>query len=80
MSTFERVVKVFNAVFEDEVNPETVKPEANLKEDIGVNSIGMLYTALALEEEFGVKFANEDFTRIVTVQDVISCIEQKLGA
>ena len=78
MTTFERLVKVFNNVFEDEITPETVKPEADLREDIGINSIGLLYMAMAVEEEFGVKFSNEDFVEIRTVSDVVACIEKKL--
>lgn len=77
MNTFERLIKVFNAVFEDEVNTAAITPAASLREDIGINSIGMLYMAMALEEEFGIKFHNEDFAGIVTVGDVISCIEGK---
>ena len=78
MTTFERLVKVFNNVFEDEITPETVKPEADLREDIGINSIGLLYMAMAVEEEFGIKFKNEDFADIKTVNDVITCIQGKL--
>lgn len=78
MNTFERLVSVFNAVFEDEVDVNKVTPTADLREDIGINSIGMLYMALALEEKFGVKFQNEDFRDIKTVADVIACIERKM--
>lgn len=78
MTTFERLVKVFNAVFEDELDVQSVNPEASLREDIGINSIGILYTALALEEEFDIKFTNEDFVNINTVQDVVNCIDKKL--
>lgn len=78
MSIFERLIKVFNAVFEDEVNTAAVKPEASLREDIGINSIGLLYMAMAVEEEFGIKFTNDDFKTIRTVADVITCIEGKL--
>ena len=78
MSVFERLIKVFNAVFEDEVNTAAVKPEASLREDIGINSIGLLYMAMAVEEEFGIKFTNDDFKTIRTVADVIACIEGKL--
>lgn len=78
MDTLERLIKVFNAVFEDSVDSASVYPEASLREDIGINSIGMLYTAMAIEEEFGVKFTNEDFAGIQTVGDVIACIEGKL--
>ena len=78
MNTFERLIKVFNAVFEDEVNTAAITPASSLREDIGINSIGMLYMAMALEEEFHIKFVNEDFLAIQTVADVIACIEGKL--
>lgn len=77
MSTFDRLLKVFNAVFEDDVDAASVTPEASLKEDVGINSIGLLYMAIALEEEFGIKFKNEDLQGITTVQDVIDFIEAK---
>ena len=77
MDTFERLIKVFNAVFEDEINTDSLTPDSVLKDDIGINSIGMLYMAMALEEEFGIKFYNEDFADIKTVADVIKCIEGK---
>ncbi len=78
MTTFERLVKVFNVVFEDDVSADAIKPEATLREDMGVSSIGMLYMAVALEEEFGIKFTNEDLNKVTTVADVVSCIEGKL--
>lgn len=77
MNTLERLIKVFNAVFEDSVDSSAVTPEASLREDMGINSIGMLYMAMAVEEEFGIKFCNEDFAGIRTVSDVITCIESK---
>lgn len=78
MSTFERLVKVFKVVFEDEIDVSNLSENANLRDDVGINSIGMLYMAMALEEEFGIKFVNEDFAKIVTVSDVISVIEEKM--
>lgn len=78
MSTFERLVKVFKAVFEDEIDTSKLSEDANLRDDVGINSIGMLYMAMALEEEFNIKFVNEDFAKIVTLSDVISVIEEKM--
>ena len=77
MSTFERLVKVFERVFGEDINTAHITPQANLITDVGMNSIGFLYMALALEEEFAVKFNNEDFQGLTTVQDVIACIEGK---
>lgn len=77
MNTFERLIKVFRIVFEEEADLSAVTCESSLREDLGISSIGMLYMALAVEEEFGIKFKNEDFVGIRTVADVIACIEGK---
>lgn len=77
MQTLERLIKVFNVVFEDSIDTSTLTPEATLREDVGINSIGLLYMAMAVEEEFGIKFTNDDFASICTVADVIACIESK---
>lgn len=77
MQTFERLIKVFKVVFEESVDVSAVTAESSLREDIGINSIGLLYMAMAVEEEFGIKFTNEDFATIQTVADVITCIESK---
>ena len=78
MTTFERLIKVFNVVFEDDISADAIKLEANLRDDIGVSSIGMLYMAVALEEEFEIKFTNEDLKNASTVADVVACIEGML--
>ena len=77
MDTIERIITVFENVFEDEIDINSVKPDANLVTDIGMNSIGMLYMAMALEEEFGIKFSNSDFDMLNTVSDVAALIENK---
>ena len=77
MQTLERLIKAFNVVFEDSIDTSALTPEATLREDVGINSIGLLYMAMAVEEEFGIKFTNDDFASICTVADVIACIESK---
>ena len=77
MDTFERLAKVFRVVFEEDVDTSKLSMESSLREDIGINSIGLLYMAMAVEEEFGIKFNNEDFVAIQTVGDVIRVIESK---
>lgn len=80
MQTLERLIKVFNVVFEGSVDVSALTPESSLREDVGINSIGLLYMAMAVEEEFGIKFNNEDFASILTVADVVACIESKVSA
>ena len=79
MDTFERLLKVCNAVFEGQIDISVIKPEALLREDLSINSIGLLYMAMAVEEEFGIKFNNNDFIDIKTVADVIRIIEGKVS-
>lgn len=77
MTTMERLVDVFVRVFEDEVQADAIRPESKLVDDLGLNSIGMLYMAMELENEFGIKFSNEDFAGLTTVGDVVARVERK---
>lgn len=77
-NTLERLIKVFNAVFETSLTINDVSVDTNLREDLSINSIGLLYVAMALEEEFSVKFTNEDFKEIITVGNVLDCLEKKM--
>ena len=77
-NTLERLIKVFNAVFETSLTINDVSADTNLREDLSINSIGLLYVAMALEEEFSVKFTNDDFKEIITVGNVLDCLEKKM--
>ena len=79
MDTFERLLKVCDAVFEGQIDISVIKHETLLREDLSINSIGLLYMAMAVEEEFGIKFNNDDFIDIKTVADVIRIIEGKVS-
>lgn len=76
MSTFERLLEVCAAVFEGEIDVDSITLESNLHDDININSIGLLYMAMAIEEEFGVRFTNDDFVNIETINDVVEIIDK----
>jgi acyl carrier protein len=78
MNTFEKLKNVCAAVFEGEIDISAITPDSSLRDDIGINSIGILYMALAIEEEFGIKFTNDDFVDISTVSDVVAIIDKKV--
>lgn len=77
MVTIEELKSVLETVFPEEYNLSAVTADSDLKKDIGLNSIGLLYMAMILEEKYGVSFSNEDFTKMNTVADVIMKIEEK---
>jgi acyl carrier protein len=72
---FDKLLELFEKVLEGDVDVSKVTRDSRLAEDLDMQSIAMLYMALAIEEEFGVKFSNDDFARIKTVEDIIQKIE-----
>lgn len=52
-----------------------VTPEANLRNDLGIDSLTAAEAAMALEEEFEIEVSAEDLERQRTVQDVYDYIE-----
>lgn len=75
MDIFDKLLELFEKVLEGDVDVSRVTRDSRLAEDLDMQSIAMLYMALAIEEEFGVKFSNDDFARIKTVEDIIQKIE-----
>ncbi len=75
MDTMQRLKTLLEQVFEGEIDPADATPEARLREDLGMNSIGMLYMAMAIEEEFGVTLTSDDLMKLHTVADVIDRVE-----
>ena len=75
MNTMDRLKDLIDRVFEGEIDTSALTPASRLKEDVGMSSIGMLYMAMSLEEEFGLSLTNDDFAKLLTVSDVIARIE-----
>lgn len=51
---------------------------SNLSTDLGLNSVGLLYLVIAIEEFFGIQFDDVSFGDFQTVGDVVDYIEKKL--
>lgn len=57
-----------------------VEPTSRLVEDLGLDSISLMTLAMAVEDHFEVCIDEDDESRILTVADLISVVEQKLVA
>lgn len=77
MNTLERLKKVLDNVFEGEINSSSLTEASSLSDDVGMNSIGMLYMAMGIEQEFGVRLTNADLPELITVGDLIRKVEEK---
>ena len=61
------------------VDEEEVKPEARLREDLGIDSIYAVELTLQLEEIYGVVIAYEEIEPLKTVSDLVNLVEKKVG-
>lgn len=66
------LVKVF------EIDPQDIKPEARLYEDLELDSIDAIDMIVHLQKKIGKKIKPEDFKTVRTVQDVVDVADRLL--
>ena len=59
--------------------PTTENEDANLTEDLGLNSVGILYLVIAIEESFGIRFDDVGTSDLKTVGQVAEYIRNKVA-
>ena len=59
------------------VEEDEVTMEASMQDDLGADSLDLVDLVMSVEEEFGVKVADEDLEIIKTVGDIVNYIEDR---
>ena len=72
---FEKVKEVLMEAIN--VDEDMIKMEANLKDDLGIDSLAAGELSLELETEFDVRIEDEELAKLVTVADIVSLLESK---
>ncbi len=80
MITVEELKNIFETVFGKGIDISELNEESDLRKDVGMNSISLLYMAMVLEEKYSIRFNNSDFEKIFAVKDVIALVESKVQA
>ena len=57
---------------------EATTESSRLIEDVGLNSVGMLYLVIVLEESFQIKFEDVGTATFATIGEVIDYIEARM--
>ena len=73
----EELKKVY-VVITSENNTDILTEQSDLRTDLGLASIGMLYLVIAIEETFNIRFENVSMGDFVTIKDVIDYIQKRL--
>ncbi len=82
MTATDEIVTKINAflVEEFEVEPESITPDANLKETLNLDSLDYVDLVVVIESNFGFKVKGEDFVNIKTFRDFYDYIASKVSA
>jgi len=68
-----------NILVEDmQVNPDDVTLEAELINDLGINSLELADLILLCEEKFGVEIKDDDIHKFITVGDVVNYLNDNV--
>lgn len=58
------------------VHPAAITRDTRLREDFGIDSLSLIDVAVAAEDAFGVRIADEDLERFQTVGDAVDHIRR----
>ena len=79
MEILNKLKEIFISINPDtEIDMNLITEESSIIEDLGLNSIGVLYLVLAIEEEFNIVMHNSSIESFKTLGDVISFIEENI--
>ena len=59
-------------------NAYEIKPEAELINDLGINSLELADLILLCEEKFGIEVKDDDIHKFITVGDVVAYLEENV--
>ena len=69
--------KLRNILVEElQLDPDDIKPESELTNDLGINSIELADLVMLCEDKFGVEIVDEDIHKFVTIGDVVAYLEE----
>ena len=62
-------------VEELQLDADDIKPEAELANDLGINSIELADLVMLCEDKFGIEIQDDDIHKFVTIGDVVGYLE-----
>jgi acyl carrier protein len=72
--------KVREFLIEDlEIEEEKIAPEAQLKEDLGIDSLDFVDIVVIVEKKFGFKIKPEEMASVKTLNQFCDYIQSKVG-
>ena len=82
MPTSEEIAETLKEIFQKtlKIEPENIKPETNLKDDLNLDSLDMIEVVYEVEDHFDVQIPEESIKEIRTFQQVVDGLGKALAA
>lgn len=81
MTQIEIAEKIIPFLVEEfEVERELIRPEANLRDTLQLDSLDYVDLVVVIESNFGFKVKQGDFQSLATFQDFYSYVQEKVNA
>lgn len=64
-------------VEELQLDPEEITLEAELTNDLGINSIELADLVMLCEDQFGIEIEDENIHKFITIGDVVTYLEER---
>lgn len=68
--------KKIKQIIEELFNIKDITTDTDIREDLGVDSIGLLQLVMAIEDEFEIQVEEQDLEKIHTVADIMEYIKE----
>ena len=69
---FEKIKQIIEELF----NIKDITTDTDIREDLGVDSIGLLQLVMAIEDELEIQVEEQDLEKIHTVADIMEYIKE----
>ena len=79
MTTLQKVGEIIAKVKKNKIAASAIKPELRLREDLDLDSIGLMEAVVLAEESFNVEVSPDDLNLLKTVADVVAYIDGKIA-
>ena len=73
-----KIIEIYENIVGEEVDKEKFTLSSNIKEDLSINSVGLLYLIVDIENKFDVVLHNQSIEKFVTLDDVVTYIEENI--
>ena len=70
-----KIIEIYENIVGEDVDKEKFTLSSNIKEDLGINSVGLLYLIVDIENKFDVVLHNQSIEKFVTLDDVVAAVK-----